>query len=195
MANAELPITAVTSVTRTLRGAVGVSTSPFTGTQQVQDWGGAWWEYDIEFSIRQGSDGRRLSAFFAALRGPADTFIFRDPFIENPAALGTPLVNGASQTGSSLITDGWGTRPMFAGDFFQLGTLGTTQLYQITADAAPSGGNMTLQFVPALRSSPANNAALNVVNPGVLLRLSSAVPAAIGLADVYRFSISAREAI
>lgn len=192
---AELPFTSITNVTRTLRSAATVTESPFTLEQQIQDWGGSVWEYEIEFAVRQGADGRRLAAFFAALRGPVGTFTFRDPYIVNPPALGTVLVNGASQTGNSLVTDGWSARPMLAGDFFSLGTGTALRLYQLTADAIPSGGNATLQFIPALRSSPANNAALNVINPGVLLRLVSPAPASIGLADLYRFTVTAREAI
>lgn len=189
-----IPTDSVTSVTRTLKAAVAVTTSPFTGSQQVQDWGGSWWEYEIEFAVQYGAAGRKLSAFFAALRGPADVFIFADPFIVNPTGLGTPLVNGAGQTGNSLVTDGWGTVGMKAGDFFHLLQSGR-KLYQLTADSMPVAGAMTLYFVPALRASPADNAALNVVNPGVVLRLTSPVPSIIGLADIYRFSITAREAI
>ena len=195
MPAAELPFTLVTSVTRTLQTATAVTSSPFTGTQQVQDWGGEWWAYQIEFTVRQGADGRRLSAFFAALGGSRDTFIFRDPFIENPPALGSVLVNGAGQTGNALVTDAWSGRAMYAGDCFQLGTTTTTRLYQLTADVNPVAGAATLNFIPRLRTSPADNAALNLINPGVLLRLTSPVPASIGLADIYRISISAREAL
>lgn len=190
-----LPISRVTGVSRTLKSAVAVQTSPFTLTQQVQDWGGSRWEYEIEFATLKDADGRRLSAFLAALRGPASTFTFYDPFIENPPALGSPLVNGSNQTGNSLVTDGWGTRSMSAGDFFSLGSGASLRLYQLTADVTPSGGAATLQFVPALRSIPADNDALNVTTPGVLLRPTGPIPAQIGLADFYRFSISAVEAI
>ncbi len=192
---ADLPISRITGVTRTLRSAAVAATSPFTGTQQVQDWGGSWWEYEIEFTALQDAEGRRLAAFLAALRGPVGRFTFRDGFIRNPLGLGSPLVNGGGQTGNSLVTDGWTGSGLLAGDFFSLGAGSALRLYQVTADAPPSGGACTLQFVPALRSSPADNAALNVVNPGVLLRLASPAPAQIGLADVYRFSITAREAI
>lgn len=192
---AELPISRVTAVTRTLRSAAAVATSPFTGTQQVQDWGGSWWDYEIEFAAMQDADGRRLSAFLAALRGPVGTFTFRDPFIRNPLVTAAPLVNGTGQSGTSLITDGWGGAGLMTGDFFSLGTGAALRLYQLTADAVPSGGACTLQFVPALRASPADNAAIEVVRPGVLLRANGPVPAQIGLADVYRFSLTAREAI
>lgn len=192
---AELPISRVTDVMRTLRSAAMAATSPFTGTQQVQDWGGSWWEYEIEFTAMQDANGRRLSAFFASMRGHAGTFTFRDPFIRNELVAGAPLVNGGSQSGNNLITDGWGAAGLRAGDFLSLGTGTSLRLYQVTADVVPSGGAATVQIVPALRSSPADNAALNVVNPGVLLRLTAPAPARIGLADVYRFSITAREAI
>lgn len=195
MAAAELPFTLITNVTRTLQTAVAVTTSPFTGTQQVQDWGGEWWTYEIEFTARQGADGRRLSAFFAALGGSRDTFIFRDPLVGYPLAAGTALVNGAGQTGNTLAVDGLGTQALLAGDFVQLGTLGTTRLYQLTADATPVAGAATLQIVPKLRAATMNNEAVNIKTPGVLLRLTSPAPASIGLADIYRFSIAAREAI
>lgn len=193
--SAELPVERITRVTRTLQAAAGADTSPFTGTQKVQFWGGEWWEFEIEFAVTQGADGRRLSAFFAALRGAVGTFTFRDKFIRNPVDLGAPLVDGAGQTGSTLITDGWGARGMNAGDFFSLGTGTSLRLYQLTADVVPSGGAATLAFVPALRSSPADNAALNVVNPGVLLRAQSPIPVGIDLADLYRFTLTAREAL
>ena len=192
---AELPVTRVTNVTRTLQSAAIAVASPFTGTQQAQDWGGRWWTYEIEFSVLQDADGRRLSAFFAALGGVVGTFTFRDPFIRNPANLGVPLVNGAGQTGTTLVTDGWGTRSMSAGDFFSIGSGASLRLHQLTADVVPVSGAATLQFVPALRASPSDNAALNVVNPGVLLRASGPIPAQIGLADVYKFSLQAREAL
>jgi hypothetical protein len=191
----ELPVSLITRVTRTLQTAAGIDASPFTGTQKVQFWGGEWWAFEIEFAVTQGEAGRRLSAFFAALRGPVATFTFRDAFIRNPAALGAPVVSGAGQTGGSLVTSGWGARGMNAGDFFSLGAGAALRLYQLTADVVPSGGAATLQFVPSLRASPADGAVLNVVNPGVLLRAQSAVPAGIELADMYRFSLSAREAL
>lgn len=192
---AELPLTLVRNAMRVLRTAVASTISPFTGELQVQDWGGAWWEYEIEFATTQGLNARRLSAFFDALGGLRGTFTFRDPSILNPTGLGTPLVNGANQTGSSLVTDGWTGTGLRAGDFFSLGTGTALRLYRVTADAPPTSGNATLQIVPPLRSSPANNAALNVINPGVLLRATSPIPTQIGRVDKHAFTITAREAI
>ena len=190
-----LPNGAVKTVTRTLKTAVAISESSFTGTQQVQDWGGSWWEYTIEFALVGLASGKALSAFFTALGGPRTAFLFTDPTTKNATGVGSPLVNGAGQTGNSLVTDGWGGTGLQAGDFFSLGTDIATRLYQVTAAVTPVAGAATVQFAPALRSSPADNQALTVVNPQVLLRLTSPVPTIITLADIYQFSISAREAI
>lgn len=190
-----LPINTVKSVSRVLKTAVATTTSPFTGTQQVQDWGGEWWEYEIDFAIVGQANGKALSAFFAALGGSRTAFLFADPTIKNGSGIGTPLVNGAGQSGNSLVTDGWSATGLQAGDFFALGTDVVTRLYQLTANVVPVAGAATLQFVPALRTSPADNQALLTVAPYVLLRLTGPVPAVINLADTYQFSITAREAI
>lgn len=192
---AELPVTLIRNLTRRLESASGADTSPFTGTQKVQFWGGEWWSYDLEFATTQGLSARRLSAFFDALGGLRGTFTLRDPSIVNPAGLGTPLVNGAGQTGNALVTDGWTGTGLQAGDFFSLGTGTSLRLYRMTADAVPVSGVCTLAFVPALRSSPADNAALNVVNPGVLLRATGPIPTQIGRVDKHAFTLTAREAL
>ena len=189
------PVPLVKSVSRRLATAVAATASPFTGTQQVQDWGGEWWEYDIEMALLQGRNGQRLSAFLAQLGGQRGTFLCKDPSIRNTVLGASPLVNGAGQTGNSLATDGWGATGLLAGDFFGLGTDSGTQLYQVTADVTPVTGAATVQFVPRLRTPPADNAALVVAAPQVLLRLTGSVPAQIAGADKYTVRFSAREAI
>lgn len=189
------PTDIVRSVERNLAVAATAVSSPFTGTQQVQDWGGEWWEYQIEVAVRQGASGRSLSAFLAQMRGPTTRFLFDEPSIRQNGSYGTPLVNGGSQTGNTLVTDGWSSEGLLAGDFFSLGSDTGTRLYQLTADVTPAAGAATLQFVPALRSSPADNDPLEVVSPRVLLRLTSPIPTRVDPGDLYRFSFSAREAI
>lgn len=189
------PSTLIRSVSRKLATAVGASPSTFTGTEQVQDWGGEWWEYEIEMAIVQGRNGQILSAFLAQLGGRRGTFLFADPSIRNTTGVGVPLVNGANQSGNSLVTDGWSATGLKAGDFFSLGTDATTRLYQVTANVAPVAGAATVQFVPRLRSSPADNAPLAVVLPQALLRPTGPVPATISGADRYQISLAAREAI
>lgn len=97
----------------------------------------------------------------------------------------TPLVNGASQTGSSLITDGWasGASSLKKGDVFTIADVnsvnrvnntgnGRLQQFTVTADVSDSGGAMTITISPSIIATgqlktvdalPANNAAITVL--------------------------------
>ena len=86
------------------------------------------------------------------------------------AAGGTPLVNGASQTGTSLITDGWpnSTAILKAGDLIT-GTT-TTTVYEQTVDVSSDGsGNATLTLNPPIFTGGEldNNAAIVVTATAV----------------------------
>lgn len=100
---------------------------------------------------------------------------------------GTPLVNGAGQTGASLVTDGWtaaAAARLNRGDVFTLANVNavnprsrqsTGQLRQFiaTADVSSDGsGNATIPISPSIiitgpyqtvTGSPADNAALTVL--------------------------------
>jgi hypothetical protein len=101
---------------------------------------------------------------------------------------GTPLVNGAGQSGNALVTDGWtaaaATR-LKKGDTFTIAgvfavnlqsrqSTGKLQSFVVTSDAASDGsGNMTVQISPAIvtsgqfqtvDSAPADNAAITVTS-------------------------------
>ena len=97
----------------------------------------------------------------------------------------TPLVNGASQTGSSLITDGWasGATTLKKGDVFTVAGVnsvnplsysdnGRLQQFVVTADNSDSSGAMTIAISPSIitsgalqtvSASPANNAVITVL--------------------------------
>jgi len=76
------------------------------------------------------------------------------------AGAGTPLVNGGSQTGKTLATDGWTTKPE-AGDIFTIA--GDTTQYVVVSSTTLATTASTLTIEPALASSPADNAALTLV--------------------------------
>lgn len=193
-----LPIARITSLNRTLKAAVTQVPSAFTGSQQIQDWGGRWWHYEIEMALTKGADGRRLSVFFASLGGVAGRFLLIDPAAAHQVSTpGAPLVLGSAQSGSTLLSAGWvpDTRPLLSGDLFSLGDGAQTRLHQLTADViSDATGVATLHFVPPLREAPANQAGINVTAPAIGLRLTSPLPTRIGRADTYRFSLTAREA-
>lgn len=100
---------------------------------------------------------------------------------------GTPLVNGASQTGTSLITDGWtaSTAVLKAGDVITIADVysvgrrsprrstGDLQQFVVTADAtSDAGGDLTISISPGIDATggnatvdavPADDAAITVV--------------------------------
>lgn len=190
------PERSIADVQRRLMAAIAQQNSPFSGTGQDQDWGGRWWEFEITAARTQLLEARALDAFFNLARH-AGRFLFADPTMANPAALGTPVIDGASQTGTELITAGWTTSTTIlrAGQFISLGTGDTTRLHQVTADVTSDGtGAATLPLLPPIVTAFDDASALETAAPKVLLKLASSVPASITRADVHRFSFSAREA-
>lgn len=79
----------------------------------------------------------------------------------NVPSYGTVLVNGASQTGSSLIVDGLTSTPQI-GDIFKIA--GVDLIYTLTATPTVTSGGATLAIDPALDSSPADDAAITFLS-------------------------------
>lgn len=138
-------------------------TSPLTKNTQRVLLGGALWAASYTLPRMNRAQAAAWQSFLLQLEGGFNTFSAFDPDAKNPRgpATGTPLVNGGSQTGSSLITDGWvaSTTVLKTGDYFVV----NSELKMVTSDVTSNGsGEATISFKPALRSSPANNAALTV---------------------------------
>lgn len=100
-------------------------------------------------------------------------FTIGEPDYTGPISAQTSiLVNGGSQSGTSLICDGATPSVMTLreGEYFQIGT----EFKAATADATANGsGQVTLSFKPALRASPADNATVTLSSPQMLLTLTS----------------------
>jgi hypothetical protein len=146
--------------------------SPLSADTQRAELPGARWQAAYTLVTQKRADIAAVQAFLVSLAGPAGSFYGYDPNATSPlgAGGGTPLVNGGSQTGSSLITDGWpnSTLVLKKGDYFTV----NGEYKMITADITSDGsGNATLTFAPVLRSSPANNAAITITNPTCIMRL------------------------
>ncbi len=166
-----LPTTSsIARIRLTANDIVGISQSPFTAAQQVYKYPGQFWEADVTLPPMKRADAEYWVAFLLKLNGPFGTFLLGDPLgaTARGVATGTPLVNGGSQVGNELVTDGWTvsqTGILRAGDYIQLGSGATAQLYKILDDANSDGsGNATFTIWPSLRSSPANNAAITVTS-------------------------------
>jgi hypothetical protein len=173
---------------------VAVNKSPFTGQGQTYEHPGSWWSAKIDFPPLTRVQAGPWIGFLAALNGRSGTFLLGPPNWATPlgTAGGSPIVNGASQTGKTLAISGL-TGVLKAGDYFQVGSGLTQRLYMNLTDAGP--GTVTLDIFPRLRESPANSAPLTLVNPQGCFRLDSNQNSwAIGVDKNYGLSFSAEEA-
>jgi len=108
------------------RSVAGITSSPFTGQQQVYSWPGEWWEATAELPAMIRADAEAWIAFLASLRGVYGTFLLGDPAGKTPrgSAAGAPAsVDGAAQLGSSLATLAWTASQsgiLLAGDYIQI---------------------------------------------------------------------------
>lgn len=100
-------------------------------------------------------------------------FTVGDPDYSGPiSGATTGLVQGAGQTGTSLIVDGVaaGTTILRAGEWFQV----RSEMKVATANCTSNGsGVVTLTFKPALRVSPADNDPVDFASPEFLFQLTS----------------------
>lgn len=120
----------------------------------------------MNFQNLVNAEYSELVAFLTRLNGQQHRFTWYDRGRDQLGNFGgTPLVAGASQTGRSLNIDGCSssvTDWIKAGDWFSV----NGELKMATTDAdSDGGGAATLNFMPGLRSAPADNAPITTVNP------------------------------
>lgn len=193
----------ITSMVLTLDFANALTESPMSYASQVYDWGGIRWKLNFTLPPLKREAAEEWIAFILALRGRKGTFLAGDPSGGTPRGVGggTPLVNGANQTGQTLVIDGCPlstTGWLKKGDYFQLGTGLTSRLYKLIEDVNTDGsGNATLEFVPSLRSLSVNNEALTITNAKGLFRNAenSTAWTADASGKVFHFSFAAMEAL
>lgn len=155
-----------------LRANTQTFESPLNRTVQTIELVGARWFASYELPAMKRPQAAAWQAFLMALQGRSGRFFGFDPDARTPrgTGAGTPLVNGGSQTGSSLITDGWSALQMVlrAGDYFAV----NGELKMVTVDVSSNGaGQATIAFKPSLRASPADNAALTLNNASCTMML------------------------
>lgn len=195
-----LPTTpaAPATVEFTATDIVAMSISPFTGQQQVQDWQQGWIEASVSYPPLTHAQAQPWIAFMMGLRGQANVFQLGDPLAVAPrgSGAGTPLVNGASQSGFSLNTKGWtagASGVLLPGDWLNIGYRAYRNLLPANADGS---GNATLSIYPPLRESPADGDALVLHNVTVLMRLkTNARKWSETAARVYGLQFECREAL
>ena len=198
-----LPTTPVPSrmVMRAMN-STAISRSPFTFEQQVFEHQGGIWTAEISLPPMERAAAELWISTMLKLRGLNGTFLLL-PYaakVARGSGAGTPLVDGAGQTGLVLNTKGWtasSTGVLLAGDYLQIGTGATARLYKnLTGVDSDAGGLVTLDIWPRLRESPADGATIKITNPEGVFRLASnQVEWDISTAIIYGMGISAMEAI
>ena len=162
----DLPtVKGIRAIRLTAKNSVGVSTSPFSYTQQVYKHQGQRWQAEVALPAMTRAEAEEWFSFLVKLNGQYGTFLLGDPHSapRGSAATtpGTPVVNGASQTGGTLSIDGLpasATGYLKAGDYIQLGSGATAKLHKVLNDVdSNASGEATLDIWPDLRSSPADD--------------------------------------
>jgi hypothetical protein len=152
--------------------------SPLSGSIQQLLRPGARWEATFSWTTLSEADWHQLAAWWNQMAQANYRCALPNYAYQALGSLaGTPLVNGAAQTGSTLATKGWtasASGVLKAGDMFQI-TDGTKhQLVMVTADANADGlGHSSVSITPPLRISPTDASALVVANPTARFMLSN----------------------
>lgn len=200
-----IPNNRISSIRLIARNAVAVAASPFTFAQQVYRHQGQGWEADISIPPMKREDAEAWVSFLLRLRGQYGTFLLGDPNGATPrgsasTTTGTPVVNGASQTGDELNIDGLPVSVsgyLLAGDYIQLGSGSTATLHKVLEDVdSNASGEATLNLFPAVRTAPSDNAAVTVSNAKGNFRLNANETSwDINTASIYGITFGAVEAL
>jgi hypothetical protein len=198
------------SVTWSLQAATLTHQSPLSGAMRTIATPGSRWRFTAiwpALSPYRGtqnpnahSDRGAVEAFLAQLNGRAGRFYFYPPESITPDhgmragnnRITQATVNGASQTGSSLLCTATYYSEALAGSFFSV----NGELKRITVGSATDlSGNITLNFSPPLRSSPANGAAISFVKPvGTFMLMDDNAGLTVGPGGYADFTLDAIEA-
>lgn len=185
--------------------AVAYSRSPFTFSGQAHAYAGQMWQADISLPPMKRADAEQWISWLISLRGQLGTFLIGDPVAANPRGIastlpGTPVVDGADQTGGTLNISGASrnkTGWLLAGDYIQLGTGTSARLHKVLTDTnTDSLGDCTVDIWPHLRTAPSNGASVVVNNAVGAFRLASNEQAwSINEASIYGLTFGAMEAL
>jgi hypothetical protein len=164
--------------------------SPFSGATRTVNRPGGRWRMSMSFRAKTAEDAQALEAFLWRLDGATHRATIPDfAYRRQGTGAGTPVVDGAGQTGRVLLTSGWtaGQTVLKAGDRVTI----AGQMLVVALDVVSSGGSgiylldedgdqildessqpilvesggAQLFLTHSLRSSPADGAAIEVTLP------------------------------
>lgn len=169
--------------------------SGFSRAIQTVGRGGDHWRCTLTFNNLKGDEKAEMRAFVTKLNGMEHRFTLPDHgHLQRGLLTGTPLVNGAGQTGESIDLDGvtGTTNWIRAGDLFEIGG----RLKMAVEDADAAGGAVTVVFRPEIMTAPANNDPVTVSGPtGTFMLDAQSIGWNNAPGDFSNFSLVCREDI
>ena len=178
MAILTFPTVSPNSASWWLQSNAATFKSPLSGTVQTRAWPGQHWRAKLTFTDLSGDDLAAMETFLDMMGGRENRVYYGPPHRTSPRGTGngSPAVNGAGQTGLTLVTDGWAASEtvLKAGDFFAFNVGGRRSLHRVRTNVqSDSSGNATPQLVPAIRVAPADNEPLILTHPSCVMMFLS----------------------
>lgn len=138
--------------------------SPLTGKTRTVSDGGSHWSCTLTVRNLRDADKAAMQAFLSRLRGRLNRAQLPASVFTQQGTLTALTVNGANQTGTSLVCDGATptTGTAKSGDMVSV----EGRLYMVVADATAVAGTVTLEVVPPLEGPPANDVAVDLTPSG-----------------------------
>jgi|TARA_R100001510_G_scaffold57340_1_gene65077 hypothetical protein len=165
----------------TLKRATAMSESPFTGQQQVFDYGYALWTATLTLPPMMREQAANWEAFMMKLHGRKGTFLLGDPDAKTiqGGATTSATLDGAISVGDftiSINTNNANLTNIFkAGDYIQIGTAGASKLYMIVDNATSnSSGIASVNIEPAIKTAASDGAAVDYTEAQGVFRMDSA---------------------
>ena len=140
--------------------------SPLTNAVQTASRKGSLWKASMQFNNLSGDDRKVMQAFLVKLNGQQHRFTLQDhSHTPRGAGGGTLRVNGASQSGTTLVCDGATasvTNYLRAGDYISF----NNELHMVVVDAdSDASTNVTLSIAPPIRKTPADDTIVDYTIP------------------------------
>ena len=165
---ATFPFPNITPATNTFELVSNTRTyqSPLTNAVQTASRKGSLWKASMQFNNLSGDDRKVMQAFLVKLNGQQHRFTLQDhSHTPRGAGGGTLRVNGASQSGTTLVCDGATasvTNYLRAGDYISF----NNELHMVVADAnSDASTNVTLSIAPPIRKTPADDTIVDYTVP------------------------------
>jgi len=165
---ATFPFPNITPATNTFELVSNTRTyqSPLTNAVQTASRKGSLWKASMQFNNLSGDDRKVMQAFLVKLNGQQHRFTLQDhSHTLRGAGGGNLVVNGASQSGTTLVCDGATANVnnyLREGDYVSF----NNELHMVVADTNSDGsGNVSISIAPPIRKSPPDDTIVDYTIP------------------------------